>query len=138
MLSALALPPIVASIFDGAPRHEALSYRCVSPFHSFATPIEVLGGDIAPIWECGVSVTAYQDSVPQGRFRQFSLESPEEVRVIGRPFTAVVADLFATLWEDEVTEAELCDLAAIFEFRDIDHLLAELRVAPREPSYEGH
>ena len=138
VLATLALPPIALLIFDGQATHEALRHRCQSPFHVFAAPVEITGGDVTPLWECGVVLTAYQHSRSVGRFIRVSLESPDEIRVIGSTFAIVVADLLSTLWEDEVPEADLREIARSFGFDHIERLLADLGAAPRALSVEQH
>lgn len=136
-LAELRLPSVVTSVFDGRPIPEALRYRCEPPFHVFTTESVVPGGVVAPLWECGVRVTAYRDAIPAGGFIQFSLESPEEVRLLGHSFATVVADLLVKLWEDEVPEAELREVARVFEFEDIDRLISDL-AALGSLSYQAH
>ena len=138
VLTTLALPSIALSIFDGKVTHEALRYRCQSPYHVFAAPVEIPGGDVTPLWECGVDLTAYQYSRSAGRFIRVSLESPEEIRVIGSAFAIVVADLLSTLWEDEVPEADLREIARSFGFDHVERLLADLDATPRALSVEQH
>ena len=130
----LRLPQSVLAIFDGQPPHSALAYRCRDPQHIFSTPIEPAGGHITPLWECGISVTAYQHSQPRGRFIQFSLNHPENVTVFGASFQPVVAALLITLWEDETSDQELREIASLLEFRHLDRLLRECAGRSRSES----
>jgi len=124
-LRELRLPSSVLAIFDGQLPHAALAYRCLGPEHVFSTLIEPTGGHITPLWECGVSVTAYQHSQPGGRFIGFSLEHPEEVTIFGSTFQAAAAVLLIQLWEDEKSDKELREIASLLEFRHLDRLLRE-------------
>lgn len=124
-LQELRLPKFVLAIFDGQLPHSALAYRCQDPHYIFSTPIEPTGGRITPLWECGLFITAYQHSQPQGRFIAFSLERPEDVTVFGSTFQSVAAALLIQLWEDEKADEELRAIARLLDFRHLDRLLHE-------------
>ncbi len=135
----LRLPKSVLEIFDGQLPHPALAYRCQSPWHIFSSPIDLVGGDIIPLWECGGSVTAYQHSQPRGRFIGFSLEHPEDVTVFGSSFQSASAALLVGLWEDEKSDRELEEVARLLDFRHLDRLLRECESRPRsECSLDYH
>jgi hypothetical protein len=91
------------------------------------------------LWECGVSVTAYQHSQPRGRFIGFSLEDPEEITVFGSTFQSVAAALLIQLWEDEKSDKELREIASLLKFRHLDRLLRECESRSRsENSADYH
>ena len=133
-LQELRLPISVLAIFDGQLPHPALAYRCRDPQHIFSTLIEPVGGRITPLWECSVSVTAYQHSQPRGRFIGFSLEHPEDVTVFGSTFQAVAAALLVQLWEDEKSDKELREIASLLKFCHLDRLLRECMSRSRSES----
>lgn len=124
-LAELQLPVAVLSTFDGQLPHPSLSYRCRDPHYIFSTPTEPDGIHITPLWECGISVTAYQHTQPRGRFITFSLEQPEDVTVLGASFQSVAAALLIVLWEDEVTDDALREIARLLDFHHFDRLLHE-------------
>ena len=140
-LSQLRLPIAVRSIFDGHSPHPSLANRCRDPYYIFSAPVEPPGGRITPLWECGCVVTAYQHS-SLGRFITFSLEAPGEVTVLGSSFATVTAASLISLWEDEVPDKALCEIAALFEFHQIDRLLSECHFRPRSETpadyYDWH
>lgn len=131
-LLALQLPPAVLDIFDGKPPHPALEYRCREPFYVFATDIDALDENLIPLWECGISVTAYRHHKRGGTFVKFSLEAPDEFTVLGATFPALVASVLAVLWEDAASEVELREVAALMEFKEIERLIRELKSQPTE------
>jgi hypothetical protein len=134
----LRLPVAVLAIFDGQLPHPSLSYRCRNPHHIFSTPIEPADGHITPLWECGIVVTAYQHSVPRGRFTRFSLEDPERITVIGSSFQSVAAALLIYLWEDEASDETLREIVRLFEFRHFDRLLRECESRSRSETSADH
>lgn len=134
-LLGMKLPAAVLAVFDGHSPHPALSYRCQDPHYIFSTPAQPAGIHITPIWECGITVTAYQHSQPQSRFIRFSLEHSGDVKVIGASFQSVVADLLIDLWEDETSDEDLRQVARLFEFRHLDELLRDCERQPRSESY---
>jgi hypothetical protein len=120
---ALNLPEIVTSVFDGVGIPEELSYRCDSPFHSLSDqsglPVTFL-----PLWECGVVAVGY-DRV-SGQYLKISMEEPSEPRFIAAAFEHVVADLMIDLWEDEVPDERLVEVASLFGFDRIRNLIEDL------------
>lgn len=81
-----------------------------------------------PLWECGTTVTAYDSS--DGTFCQIDLEAPDEVRLRVRSFDEIVADLLIDLWEDEIPDDALADVASQFEFNRLPHLVTALEAGP--------
>jgi len=130
-LLALQLPAAVLAIFDGQSPHPSLAYRCQDPHYVFSTPVEPAGIHITPLWECGIGVTAFQHSDPQGRFITFSLEDRERITVLGSSFQAVAAALLILLWEDEESDETLREIAGLFGFRHFESLLRECESRPR-------
>jgi hypothetical protein len=131
----LGLPSAVLAIFDGQLPHQTLWFRCRDPHYIFSTPVEPGGLHITPLWECGISVTAYQHSLPRGRFIEFSLEN-EEVAVIGSSFQSLAAALLIQLWEDDEPYQDLEEIGHLLEFRHLDMLLGKLREFESKPRSE--
>lgn len=131
-LDALALPSAVLKIFDGKPPHPLLADCCAAPYYVFAADLPRLRAAVVPLWENGIVVTAYAPAGSGGHFVTFSLEAPDALHMIGSHFGAVVADLLLKLWEDEVTDDGLADVASVFAFdrtAELLHLLATRSVA---------
>lgn len=126
-IAKLSLPSIVTQIFDGTAPHEELSYRCTDPWKSL---VDASGfpDHMLPLWECGTTVTAYDGS--DGTFCQIDLEAPDEVRLRVRNFDGIVADLLIDLWEDEIPDDSLADVASQFEFNRLPHLVTALEAGP--------
>lgn len=128
-LEALQLPAAVLSIFDGAPLHPALAYRCQDPHYVFSVP-DLEKGHLTPLWECGVLVTAFQHRDSDSHFIRFSLETPTDVTVLGLTFQSVVADLLIDLWENDLQDASMAEIAALLEFHHLERLLEECENRP--------
>lgn len=137
-LLALQLPAAVLAIFDGKPHPSLAYYNCQDPYYIFSTPVEPGGVHITPLWECGISVTAYQHTQPRGRFIKFSLEDPEDVTVFGLTFQSVAAAVLIELWEAEKSDTELREIASLLEFRHIDRLLRECESRSRSESFADY
>lgn len=117
------LPPLVLEIFDGTAKAPGLNYRCQDPWRVFSIWSESLR-DFVPMWECGVVVTGLDLS--DGCFVKFSLEAPDEPWERFSKFSHVVADLLIDLWEDEIDDPDLEELAKQFEFEGLEPLLKGL------------
>lgn len=117
------LPPLVLEIFEGTAELAGLEYRCQSPHHVFATSPESLR-NFVPMWECGVVATGLDLS--DGRFVKLSLEDPDAPWMRFSKFSHLVADLLIVLWEDEIEDPALEELARKFEFEGLARLLEDL------------
>lgn len=134
----MKLPAAVLDAFDGKFVHPALSYRCEEPCYIFSAQGLPEGIHITPLWERGMTVTAYQHEGQQGRFISFNLEDPKDVTVIGPTFKSVVAALLIDLWENEKSEQELREVARLFGFRHLDELLRECESRARLETFAGY
>jgi hypothetical protein len=126
-LAKLNLPSIVAQIFDGAALRSELSYRCEEPHKSL---IDGSGfpKHLFPLWECGTTATAYDAS--DGTFCKIDLEAASQVRFRVKDFDGVVADVLIDLWEDEIPDDDLTDLAREFGFSRLPQLITALECGP--------
>lgn len=134
----MKLPAAVLDVFDGKFIHPALSFRCEEPCYIFSAPILPEGIHITPLWERGMTVTAYQHAWPQGRFITFNLEDPKDVTVIGPSFKSVIAALLIELWENGKSDQELREVARLFGFRHLDELLRECESRARLETLAGY
>ena len=137
-LLSMKLPAAVLDLFDGNFVHPTLTYRCEEPYYIFSTPVLPDGNHITPLWERGMVVTAYQHIGSQGRFISFNIENPEDVTVIGPSFKSVVAALLIDLWEHEISEMELREVARLFQFRHLNELLGECESKARSETLAGY
>ena len=129
----LNLPRIVLQVFDGFVPHPALSYRCEEP-HKCLSDGSGFPEHWLPLWECGVVVTAYDKAT--STFCKVSLEDIDHPWFRSVDFDAVVADLLIDLWEDEISDAALAEIAEGFGFARIEGLIAALERGP-DGNYEG-
>lgn len=134
----MKLPAAVLDLFDGKFIHPALTYRCQDPYYIFSTPVLPDSIHITPLWERGMTVTAYQHIGSQGRFISFNLENPDDVIVIGPSFKSVIAALLIDLWENETPTQDLRGIAGLFEFRQLDELLRECESKARSETFAGY
>jgi hypothetical protein len=118
----LNLPPIVIDIIDGKVRSE-LTYRCSSPFYSLRDG-SWLSEQFIPLWECGITITAFNPTL--GIFCKLDLETPDQYSLEVENFDKLVADLFIDLWEDDVPESVLHELAIEFGFAGLAILIQSL------------
>lgn len=122
-IAALGLPPIVSLIFDGTAPRPALSYRCAAPSNSLVDG-SGFPEHLLPLWECGTSVVAFDPE--DHTFCKIDLESPDEPRFRVGGFDEMVADVLIDLWEDEVADDILSDVADLFRFSRLPPLVAAL------------
>ena len=120
---ALNLPAIVSDIFDGAEIPEELSYRCGSPFHSLSDE-SGLPAAFLPLWECDVVAVGFDRGSRQ--YLKISMEAPSEPRFTVAAFEQAVADLMIDLWEDEVPDERLLEIALLFGFNRMQSLIEAL------------
>ena len=119
---ALGLPPIIQRIFGGTTGDRALEQRCGFPFHSISEPN--LPPRYVPLWERGIVSTGYDPD--SGTFKKISLENPSEPYFQLESFDYVVADLLIDLWEDDVADDKLIEIADAFQFDRAQQLIHAL------------
>jgi hypothetical protein len=129
---ALGLPQIVLEAFDEKPLPYNLDIQFREPY-----PILSLGpkeqarygqGRITPIWTGGGDYTIvahHHDSTRQGYFR-FDIETAEEEQPIGMNWQQLLVKEFKYLWEAEIPDDELREVADWFHFKYIELLVNEL------------
>jgi hypothetical protein len=129
----MGLPNAVLAVFDGRLPHPKLRDHCHDPFCIFSVRADQLAGQLTPLWEDGVVVTAYRHGADGqgGRFIRFSLETPQSVEVLGASFPPVAAALIISLWEAETSDEDLREIARLFEFAHLDRLLSECEARSR-------
>jgi len=119
--------------------HPLLEFRCAGPpyrsYHGAGCPE---GPPLAPLWECGDSVTGVW--VREGRleFIQFSIEDQKEYRVLARTEQGLWATVFVNLYEDrdDLAPQAFRDAAGAVGFRFLDRLVASY--VSGFPTFEAH
>ncbi|MFY0533550.1 hypothetical protein [Nannocystis pusilla] len=124
-LAAAGVPPnaLRAARDGGASVHPALAFRLGVPWKTALSPARAT---LVPLWECETVVTGLRDG---GMFVQLSLELPNEPFWETPSFDEVVERLLVTLWEDDVEDTDLREVARLFQFRPIEPLLRQLEGA---------
>jgi hypothetical protein len=119
----LHLPEAVIRIFDGERVHSALSYRAQAPYYSL-TSHSGLDPTFVPFWECVTTVSGFSGSKQQ--FQRVGLEAPSEPLFSGSSFRSLFCDLVISLWEDEIDDTSLQEIATTFEMPPIGALLQSI------------
>jgi hypothetical protein len=132
----LGLPQIVLDAFDEKPLPYNLDLQFRYPY-----PILSLGpagqaayahGRITPIWTgCGdYTIVAYSHAPAREGFFRFDIETPsEQEEPVGITWQQVLVKEFKYLWEAEMPDERLREVAVWFGFEHIDLLITELPVA---------
>lgn len=119
-LVCLGFPEALSEHLSGAKPIKALSYRCAAPSHSFSSSLPT--NQMQPLWECGTVVTYF--NVKENVFEACSLEAVEEKWFSHRTAQSVLAHLLLDLYEDEVGDDELAQVAVALNFKHFSALLA--------------
>jgi hypothetical protein len=132
-IGALALPQIVLDAFDGKPLPYNLDIQFREPNTIFSLGPERQAaygqGRITPIWTGGgdYTIVAYHHSPTRKGFFRFDIETPEEdEQSVGMNWQQVLVKEFKFLWETEMSDERLREVADWFEFKYIELLIAEL------------
>lgn len=133
---ALRLPQIVLDAFDAKPLPYDLDFQFREPYTIFCLGPEeqaVYGeGRITPIWTGGgdYTVVAYHHAPERTGFFRFDIETPgEEEQPVGMNWQQVLVGEFKFLWESEMPDDQLREVAGWFGFNYIDLLITELSQA---------
>ena len=133
-ITGLGLPQIVLDAFDEKPLPFNLDLQFGYPY-----PVLTLGpleqaayppGQITPIWAAGCTIVAYSHAPARGGFFRFNIESPSKLeQPVGMTWQQVLVKEFTDLWEAEMPDERLREVARWFGFEYIELLIAELPVA---------
>jgi hypothetical protein len=129
----LGLPQIVLDAFDNKPLSYNLDIQFREPYTIFSLGPQGQAaygqGRITPIWAGGgdYTIVAYHHAPePRGFFR-FDIETPdEEEQPVGLNWQQVLVKEFKFLWELEMPDERLREVAGWFDFKHIDLLITEL------------
>lgn len=132
---ALGLPQIVLDAFDEKPLPYNLDIQFRYPY-----PILALGPDeqsaygqgrITPIWTGGgdYTIVAYHHAPERQGFFRFDIETGEEEQPLGMTWQQILIQEFKFLWETEMPDDRLREVAAWFGFQYVESLISELTEA---------
>jgi hypothetical protein len=129
----LGLPQIVLDAFDGKPLPYDLDIQFREPYTIFSLgPDEQATygeGPITPIWTGGGDyiIVAYHHLPARKGFFRFDIEAPgEEEQPVGLSWQQVLVKEFKALWETEMPEDQIREVAGWFGFKYLDLLIAQL------------
>jgi hypothetical protein len=128
----LGLPQIVLDAFDEKPLPHNLDDQFRFPYQVLNLGAEGQAfygtGRITPLWTgCGdYSIVAYHHDPCDRGFSRFDIESGEEEQPKGMNWQQVLIKEFKLLWESEVPDGELREVADLFGFKHIEEIIAEL------------
>lgn len=119
--------------------HPLFNFRCLGPpFYSYHGASSPEGPPLAPLWDCGDSVTGVWVREGQLEFIEFSIERPEESTLLARTEQGLWATVFVKLYEDEdkLGVDDFRDAANAVGFRFLDRLVA--LYGSGHPTFEAH
>jgi hypothetical protein len=129
---ALGLPQIVLDAFDNKPLPYNLDLQFQQPYAILTLgPDEQAGyghGRITPIWTGGGenSIVAYHHAPQRQGFFRFDIETAEEQQPIRLSWQQILVKEFKSLWESEMPDERLREIAGWFGFKYVESLIAEL------------
>jgi hypothetical protein len=106
--------------------HPLFGFRCPGPpFYSYHGAGSPKGPALAPLWDCGDSVTGVWVRGVRLEFIEFSIEAHEKHTVLARTEQGLWATVFVNLYEDrhDLAPEALRDAARAVGFRFLDRLL---------------
>jgi hypothetical protein len=138
---ALGLPQIVRDVFDGKPMPYNLDIQFQEPYQMFALgpkQQEIYGEDrITPLWTGGgdYTIVAYDHLPARKGFFRFNIElAVDEDEPVGLSWQQILVKEFKDLWESELPDERLREVALWFDFKHIESLIAELAQAKLDTS----
>jgi hypothetical protein len=141
---ALGLPQIVLDVFDEKPLPYNLDLTFRYPYTILSLGPEEQAaygeGRVTPIWTGGGDyiVVAYHHAPARRGFFRFDIETPgEEEQPVGMSWQQVLVKEFTSLWEDEMPDERLREVAGWFGFTYIESLIAELSESKLD-TFEKH
>jgi hypothetical protein len=139
-LHRLRLSDVLIQQSSGSSIDPLLAFRCKSPpFFSYHGARCPEGPMLAPLWDCGNTVTAVwlRDGRPE--FIEFDIEMPHEYRVIAHTEQGLWATVFVNLFEDndELERDQFRPAAEAVGFRFLDRLVESYEAADLS-TFESH
>jgi len=137
----LGISTAVIELAAGNNRRAAFDYYCTTPYMVYACADAPAGDPLVPMWEDrGGGVTAVRPAETGLEFLEFSVEAPQEYRIVARTEQGLLAHLFITLYEacDEPdAEAALLEDAASVGFLYCSELVSAYDAAEHR-TFEEH
>jgi len=133
---ALGLPSIVLDAFDERPLPYNLDLQFRYPYQILSLGHEEQAiyseGRITPVWagSSGYTIVAYSHAPRREGFFRFDIEaSSQRVHPVGMTWQQVLVKEFKDLWEAEMPDERLREVAGWFGFVHIEMLITELPAA---------
>jgi hypothetical protein len=125
-LRRLGMSDPLVRLAAGEPVHPAFGFRCQAPpWYSYRGAGCPAGPPLAPLWDCGDTVTAVWERAGRPEFIEFSIEADEEFWVLAASEQGLWAALFVAMFEDEDGAVEpLRGAAESVGFRFLDRVVA--------------
>ncbi|HTK75143.1 MAG TPA: hypothetical protein VL371_07770 [Gemmataceae bacterium] len=125
-LRRLGLSEALVRQSSGEPVHPLLAFRCQGPpFYSYHGAACPEGPPLAPLWDCGGSVTGVWVRGGRLEFIEFSIEAHEEYTILAHTEQGLWAAVFVNLYEDrdDLGPDAFGDAARAVGFRYLDRLV---------------
>jgi hypothetical protein len=99
-LRRLGISEAVIELAAGKNRRAAFEYECSEPYMIYGCMVVPAGDPLVPLWEdrCG-GVTAVRPGQIGLEFVEFSVEAPEDYRIVAKSEQGLLAHLFLILYE---------------------------------------
>ena len=127
MLRRLGLSEALVRQSTGERLHPLFEFRCQGPpFYSYHGAGCPEGPALAPLWDCGDSVTGVWIRGGRVDFIEFDIEAVAEYRVLAHTEQGLWATVFVNLYEDrdDLGSEAFRDAARAVGFRFLDRLVA--------------
>jgi len=99
-LRRLGISQAVIELAAGRNRRAAFDYHCQPPYMIYGCIVVPAGDPLVPLWEDrGGGVTAVRPGETGLEFVEFSVETPENYRIVARTEQGLLAQLFVTVYE---------------------------------------
>jgi hypothetical protein len=125
-LRQLGLSDALVRLSAGERLHPLFEFRCQGPpFYSYHDAGCPEGPPVAPLWDCGDSVTGVWVRNGRLEFIEFGIEGHGEYTVLAHTEQGLWATVFADVYEDEdeLGPEDLRDAARAAGFRFLDRLV---------------
>jgi hypothetical protein len=140
-LRILGISDAIIELAAGNNRRATFDYYCTSPYMIYDCEDAPEGDPLVPLWEDrGGGATAVRPGETGLEFVQFSVEAPEEHRIVARTEQGLLAHLFITLYEacdEPANEAALSEDAASVGFNYYSELVSAYDAAEHS-TFEEH
>jgi hypothetical protein len=141
VLRRLGISDAVIDLAAGKNRRAIFDYYCTPPYMIYECVVVPAGNPLVPLWEDrGGGATAVRPGETGLEFIEFSVEAPEEYRIVARTEQGLLAHLFITLYEacdSPAKEAALPEDATSVGFQYCSELVSAYDAAEHR-TFEAH